>query len=140
MAGGLRHRHAQPGEDQKQGVRSCKRFRKRRAEGETLNACVCSFRQMRVAKGGDPSIGVGSYVLVGLCMQLGQNLHMQAREPGLGGEEMFFGEAKERVQFFVSGGESNHEKRSLLEVPSMGDRLTKAGCGYVCQSHIKKAS
>lgn len=52
------------------------------------------------------------------------------------GEEMFFGEAKERV----SGGESNHQKRSLLEVPSMGDRLTKAGCGYVCQSHMKKAS
>ena len=53
---------------------------------------------------------------------------------------MFFGEAKERVQFFVSGRESNHQKRSLLEVPSMGDRLTKAGCRYVCQSHIKKAS
>ena len=38
--------------------------------------------QVSVDEGGDPSIGVGRYVLVGLCMQLGENLHMQAREPG----------------------------------------------------------
>lgn len=95
---------------------------------------------MRFGKGGHPSSVVGSYVLVGLCMQLGENLHMQAREPGgLGGGRVFWrSEGKGSYSFF--GGESSHQKRFLLEVPSMGDRLTMEGCGYVCQSHIKKAS
>lgn len=62
-------------------------------------------------------------------MQLGENLHMQAREPGEG--RGVFGQAKERVQIFFLGG-SNHQKGSLLKVPSIGNRLTKGGCGYVC--------
>lgn len=57
-------------------------------------------------------------------MQLGENLHMQAREPGEG--RGVFGQAKERVQIFFLGG-SNHQKRSLLKVPSIGGSIDQGG-------------
>lgn len=70
---------------------------------------------MRVGKGGDPRIGVGSYVLVGLCMQLGQNLHMQAREPGGewgGGKRCFLAKRKKGFSY-VFRGEKATTKRGL---------------------------
>lgn len=59
---------------------------------------------MRFGKGGHPSSVVGSYVLVGLCMQLGENLHMQAREPGgLGGGRVLAKRRKGFIFFFWGG-------------------------------------
>lgn len=71
---------------------------------------------MRFGKGGDPSSGVGSYVLVGLCMQLGENLHMQAREPGGGrgggGKGCFLAKRKKGITFLFLG-EKATTKRGL---------------------------
>lgn len=86
---------------------------------------------MRFGKGGTP---VGSYVLVGLRMQLGETLHMQAREQGglEGAKEGVLAKRKGKVQNFFRGWGKQPTKEVLLDVPSMA--------GYVYQSHIKKAS
>lgn len=84
---------------------------------------------MRFGKGGTP---VWSYVLVGLRMQLGETLHMQAREQGGGGrrgKRGCFGEAKgiasKKKNFGV--GEKQRPKEVLLDVPSMKGLIDQMG-------------
>lgn len=57
---------------------------------------------MEFGKGVHPSRWVGSYVSVGLCMQLEENLHMQAREPG-GQERVFLAKQRIGLILFFSG-------------------------------------
>lgn len=67
---------------------------------------------MRFGKGGTP---VGSYVLVGLRMQLGETLHMQAREQGGG-----FEGAKDRVL-------AKRKGKDQIKISGLGKATTKRG-------------
>lgn len=81
---------------------------------------------MRFGKGGTP---VGSYVSVGLCMQLGQTLHMQAREQGglEGAKEGVLAKRKGKVQKKFRGWGKQPPKEVLLDVPSMGGLIDQLG-------------
>lgn len=83
---------------------------------------------MRFGKGGTP---VGSYVLVGLRMQLGETLHMQAREQGgglKGQKRVFWRSEKGKEQKKFSGlGNATTKTEVLLDVPSMGGLIDQMG-------------